>query len=88
MQTIQRREKTGKDGMLSLRIPMGKADEEYEVLVVIQPNPGGVTSDEFGWPAGYFDKSFGSIDDESFVRPPQGELPPTVEFAFGRGRSG
>ena len=67
MQTIQRREKTGKDGMLSLRIPMGKADEEYEVLVVIQPNPGGMTPDELGWPAGFFDKSFGSIDDESFM---------------------
>lgn len=80
MQTIQVREKTGKDGTLSLRIPLGKPEEEYEVLVVVQPNVVGTTPEERGWPPGYFDKTFGSIDDESFVRPPQGELPKPVEF--------
>lgn len=80
MQTIQVREKTGKDGTLSLRIPLGKPEEEYEVLVVVQPNVVGTTPGERGWPPGYFDKTFGSIDDESFVRPPQGELPKPVEF--------
>ena len=36
MQTIRAMEKTGKDGMLSLRI-LGKPETEYEVLVVVQP---------------------------------------------------
>lgn len=79
MQTILVREKTGKDGTLSLRIPLGNPEAEYEVLVVVQPNAAGTTPEERGWPPGYFDLA-GSIDDETFVRPPQGELPPPVEL--------
>ena len=79
MQTILVREKTGKDGTLSLRIPLGKPEAEYEVLVVVQPNEAGTTPEERGWPPGYFDLA-GSIDDETFVRPPQGELPKPVEL--------
>jgi hypothetical protein len=37
MQTIRVLEKTGKDGALSLRIPLGQPEAEYEVLVVVQP---------------------------------------------------
>ena len=78
MQTIRATEKTGKDGMLSLRIPLGKPETEYEVLVVVQPKAT-TTPDERGWPPGYFDLA-GSIDDETFVRPPQGELPRPLEL--------
>jgi hypothetical protein len=80
MQTIRVLEKTGKDGMLSLRIPLGKPEAEYEVLVVVQPRTAAAMPEERGWPAGYFETTFGSIDDETFVRPPQGELPKPVEF--------
>ncbi len=79
MKTIHVSEKTGKDGTLSLRIPLGKADAEYEVIVVVQAKSPRAP-DEKGWPAGYFERTFGSIDDETFVRPPQGELPRAVEF--------
>ena len=78
MQTIRAMEKTGKDGMLSLRI-LGKPETEYEVLVVVQPKTPATTPEERGWPLGYFDLA-GSIDDETFVRPPQGELPKPVEL--------
>jgi len=80
MQTIRVLEKTGKDGMLSLRIPLGKPEAEYEVLVVVQPRTTATTPEERGWPPGYFEKTFGSIGDETFVRPPQGELPKPVEL--------
>jgi hypothetical protein len=80
VQTIRVLGKTGKDGMLFLRIPLGKADAEYEVLVVVQPRTAATTPDERGWPPGYFEKTFGSIGDETFVRPPQGELPKSVEL--------
>jgi hypothetical protein len=80
MQTIHATQKTGKDGMLSLRIPLGEPETEYEVLIVVQPKSAAPTSDARGWPPGYFDLA-GSIDDETFVRPPQGELPKSVEFA-------
>lgn len=82
MQTIRAMEKTGKDGTLLLRIPLGKPETEYEVLVVIQPaekSGPARTPEELGWPPGYFDLA-SSIDDETFVRPPQGELPKPVEF--------
>jgi hypothetical protein len=80
VQTIRVLEKTGKDGVLSLRIPLGKPEAEYEVLVVVQPRTAAPGPDERGWPPEYFEKTFGSIDDETFVRPPQGELPRPVEF--------
>ena len=79
MQSIRVLEKTGKDGMLSLRIPLGKADVEYDVIVVVQPTMAVNRPEERGWPPGYFDLA-GSIDDESFVRPPQGELPKALEL--------
>ena len=71
MQTIRVLEKTGKDGMLSLRIPLGKPEAEYDVLIVVQPRTAATTSKEGGWPPEYFERTFGSIDDDSFLRPPQ-----------------
>jgi hypothetical protein len=79
METIRVLEKTGKDGMLSLRIALGKPEVEYDVLVVVQPNIAAKIADKPDWPPGYFDLA-GSIDDETFVRPPQGVLPRPVEF--------
>jgi hypothetical protein len=73
MQTIQTRERTGTDGTLTVRVPLGQPDTEFDVVLVVQPKvPAGR-----GWPPGYFDL-FGSVDDETFVRPPQGVLPPPV----------
>lgn len=82
MQTIRVLEKTDKNGTLLLRIPLGKPEAEYEVVLVVQPK--GISSkaktpEELGWPPGYFDLA-GSIDDETFQRPPQGELPKPVDF--------
>lgn len=83
MQTIRVLEKTDKDGMLQLRIPLGKPDREYEIVVVAQAKEASdsiKTPEELGWPPGYFEQTFGSIDDETFFRHPQGELPKLVEF--------
>ncbi len=82
MQTIRVLEKTDKDGTLKLRIPLGKPEAEYEVVLVLQPKEApskSPTPEELGWPPGYFDLA-GSIDDETFVRPPQGELPKPVNL--------
>jgi len=83
MQTIRVLEKTGKDGTLHLDIPLGKPESEFEVVVVVQPaqaSANGGTATERGWPAGYFDDTYGSITDESFTRPPQGDLPKVVDL--------
>jgi hypothetical protein len=74
MQTIRGLEKTGKDGMLSLRIPLGRPEAEFEVLVVVQLLAAS-TPEERGWPPGYFENTFGSIDDDTFVRPPKENRP-------------
>ncbi len=80
METIRVLQKTGKDGTLHLHIPLGQPEAEFEVVVVVQPKPPGSNPvDEGGWPPGYFDLA-GSIADESFVRPPQGELPKAVDL--------
>jgi len=79
MQTIRLSQKTDKDGSLSLVIPLGAPDQEYDVVVVLESKPSRLTPEERGWPPGYFDLA-GSIDDETFQRHPQGKLPKPVEF--------
>jgi hypothetical protein len=65
--------------MQTIRV-LGKPEAEYEVVVVLQPKVPAATPEDLGWPPGYFDRTFGSIDDETFVRHPQGELPKPVEL--------
>ena len=82
MQTLRVTERTGKDGVLHVSIPLGTPEADFEVVLVVQPKgtgPSSATPEELGWPPGYFDLA-GSIDDETFVRPPQGELPKPVEL--------
>ena len=83
MQTVRFQQKTGKDGILLLRIPLGQPETQFDVVVVAQPNEmpaKELTPEERGWPPGYFEQTFGSITDETFVRHPQGELPKPVEL--------
>jgi hypothetical protein len=83
MRTICVSEKTGSDGILHLRIPVGRPEAEYEAVVVLHPRTVGYAlgvAEGLGWPPGYFEGTFGSITDDTFVRPPQGNLPPPVEL--------
>jgi hypothetical protein len=75
MHTIQTHERTGHDGALSLRIPLGQPDTEFEVVVIVQPKS---STDTPRLPPGYFDL-LGAIDDETFSVHPQPPLPPPVE---------
>jgi hypothetical protein len=78
MTRIVVKSKVGSDGVLRLDLPVGQTEADKEVQVTIEPVPrpksAGVVL-----PPGYFNL-IGSIDDETFVRPPQGELPPPVEM--------
>jgi hypothetical protein len=65
---------SGPDGKLHLEVPVGQPDTEFEVKITARPK-----SAANSWPPGYFDL-FGSIGDETLVRPPQGESPPPVEL--------
>jgi hypothetical protein len=68
--------------VLHVHIPLGKPDQDFEVVVVVQPSevhPSSAAPKDRGWPPGYFDPA-GSIDDATFERPPQGDLPKAVEL--------
>jgi len=68
------------DGVLRLQILVGAG--EFEVAVVLAPKASvnGTaakgTPEERGWPPGFFEKTYGSITDESFVAPPRGPVRP------------
>jgi hypothetical protein len=69
METIKTSERTGTDGTLTLRVPLGRPDTEFDVVLVVQPK----TPAGRGLPPGYFDL-IGSIDDDTFDVPPQPPL--------------
>jgi hypothetical protein len=75
MQTIHVLERTGADGVLHVRIPLGRAEAEYEVVVVVQPRVGAGkgTPEERGWPPGFFEKTAGAWQGE-LERAPQGDF--------------
>lgn len=83
MHTLHVRERTGKDGVLHISLPVGVPDADVEVVLVVQPRVGEPSvgdSNARGWPIGYFEDTFGSIADDTFVRPPQGEVPTPVDL--------
>jgi hypothetical protein len=73
VKTIQTRERTGADGTLTVRVPLGRPDTEFDVVLVVQPK-----AVNGGLPPGYYDL-IGSIDDETFMVHPQPPLPPPVD---------
>ena len=81
MRVIQMSAKAGPDGVLHLDIPVGAADGEFEVAVVVQAKPSvngarKPTPEELGWPPGFIETVMGSIDDDTFMRHPQGKFEP------------
>lgn len=62
------------DRKLHLEIPVDEPNTEFEVEVVVRPR-----TQDFVLPPGYFDL-IGSIDDETFFRHPQGNLPKPVDL--------
>ena len=63
---------TEADGMIRLRFPGGKPGEMFDTAIVMSvPAPPGPqpTPEELGWPPGYLESTYGSIDDETFEAP-------------------
>lgn len=75
MNTMLIQSRSGPDRKIHLEVPVEQADAEFEVEIVVRPKAAPASA----WPPGYFDL-FGSITDDTFVRPPQGELPTVVEL--------
>ena len=75
MSVIRMTATSGPDGVLHLSVPAGQPGE-FEVTVVFVPKPTAngaapKTPEELGWPPGYFENTYGSITDETFVAPPR-----------------
>ena len=64
-------------GILRLETPVqGIIDEDVEVMLVIEPQPGTSKVEKKetkGWPTGFFEKTAGAWQGEPITRPPQGE---------------
>ena len=81
MRVIQTSATADSEGVLHLNIPLGTAGVDVDVAVVVQLKSlngthGETTAADLGWPKGFFESTFGSVQDESFVRPPQPLLDP------------
>lgn len=75
METMKLRARVGDDGLLRLELPTHVTNQELEVLVVMQPLRDEPV-DEYGWPIGFFERTYGALADDPIERPP--ELPSDV----------
>ncbi len=80
MITVKTRTHIGSDGTLMVKVPTPLRETDVEVMVVVQPLPTsealpavGVTPESLGWPPGFFERTFGSLRDDTLERLPQGE---------------
>ena len=76
MQSIKVRSHVGSDGILHLDVPVGIHDADLEVTVTVQSVTAlkAKTLEELGYPPDFFERTFGSLQDEHLEREPQGEL--------------
>jgi hypothetical protein len=75
MQTVQLRARVGADGLLHLQVPVGMANTDVEVIVIVQPKAAEAnqpTPTALGWPPGFFEQTAGAWQGE-LARPDQGE---------------
>ena len=59
-----------KDGVLSLRVPLGPSDANSDVIVTIQPKPAPANPKPAkDWPPGYFEKTYGALANDPLEIP-------------------
>ena len=58
------------DGSLQVAIPTGLPETDVDVLVVVQPLPAGRGGSATGnsWPHGFFEETFGCLNEDPLVR--------------------
>ncbi|MGB0561398.1 MAG: hypothetical protein ACPGVO_06290 [Spirulinaceae cyanobacterium] len=77
MQSIKLKSRIGSDGILHLDIPVGITDKDLEVMIVFQaiaPQAAVSPPASLGWRSDFFERTAGSIQDETFIRHPQGDF--------------
>jgi hypothetical protein len=72
MKSITLHSHVGADGVLELKVPIGIANADVDIVVVVgATTPAKKSPEDLGWPPGFFEETFGSIPD--LERAPQGE---------------
>lgn len=66
MQHLTFQSHVGEDGLLKLNIPVRFSNVDLDVVVVVQP----VTTS--GWPAGYFEQTYGACANDMLMRDDEG----------------
>ena len=80
MKTIETTQTAGPDKLLHVTIPVDEANRPYRMVIVIVAEEAPVPSEKKGWPPGFIESTYGSIQDETFMRHPQGEYERRLEF--------
>jgi hypothetical protein len=82
MRTIHTLQEADQDSVITLRIPVEQAKARYRLVIQIEPKTPlpPKTPEELGWPPGFIEQTAGSIQDETFIRHPQGEYEQRQEF--------
>ena len=62
--SLQIESRVGKDGVLTLRVPLAASDADTDVIVTIRPK-----SLHSSWPAGYFERTYGCLADDPMTVP-------------------
>lgn len=73
MEAIKLQAHVGSDGILKLEVPVDVTDEDVEIIVTIKPIHKMESTDDLGYPLGYFEETYGAFADDPLERPPQGE---------------
>ena len=73
MISLQTRGHIGPDGTLSVEVPTPLRETNVDVMLVLQPIPVAPTSEELGWPTGFFEATAGAWAGEPLERGPQGD---------------
>jgi hypothetical protein len=79
MRSLSLRSRIGRDGILRLEIPVGAANVDCDVVVVVEPVASvppcasAAASESLGWSPGFFEETAGKWEGDPLVRPEQGE---------------
>jgi hypothetical protein len=80
MQTLTFKARTDKEGIIRLEIPTNKAEQDIEIVVVMQTSDN-EPRDNMGYPLGYFEETYGMFADDPIVRnqPSQSDIRDEIE---------
>jgi hypothetical protein len=77
MDSVKLRSHVGTDGILHLEIPIGMTDKEVEVMVIYQASESPTqqkTSENLGYPPGFFEQTYGICADDPIVIDSEGDF--------------